>query len=648
MRVFITGATGFIGRALVPRLQRDGHSIVVWTRSAAQARARLGADVEIVSGDLSDLAVIGALRGCEGIVNLAGEPIVGKRWTAARRHQLEHSRVQLTESLVDAMAAANVRNSVLISGSAVGYYGDRADEVLTEASTPGDDFLGNLCVRWEWAARKAENLGSRVVLLRTGVVLGRGGGALAQMLPPFRLGVGGPIGSGRQYLPWIHLHDLAAIVAAALTDSSYWGPVNGVAPEEATGRVFAQALGRSLNRPAAIPVPALALKAIFGRAAIVLLGSQRIEPRELKARGFSWQFPTLQSALDDIVRERAASIVPRDGGDSPDARYELRARAVVNAPIDQTFAFFSSAENLGLLTPAAMKFAIEGTTPTMRTGSLIDHRITLGPVPIRWRTRIAEWEPGRAFVDTQDKGPYKYWRHSHAFEDSGPRTVMEDRVWYTPPLGLLGRIAHRFFIAPALRRIFQYRSDVIRLRFGCVLLALALSASAAHAAQAERPVETVSRVDLNRYVGEWFEIARLPNWFQKSCASDVRARYATRDDGRIDVVNACQKTDGQTTEARGLARVVDARTSAKLKVRFAPAVLSFLPMVWGDYWIVGLADDYRWAVVGSPDRKYLWILARTPSLDTTCVDEALAVARRQGFDTERLIRTTHTAPQHER
>lgn len=648
MRVFITGATGFIGRALVPRLQRDGHSIVVWTRSPARARARLGADVEIVSGDLSGLAVIDALRRCEGIVNLAGEPIVGKRWTAMRRRQLEHSRVQLTESLVDAMAAANVRDSVLISGSAVGYYGDRADEVLTEASTPGDDFLGDLCVRWEWAARKAENLGSRVVLLRTGVVLGRGGGALAQMLPPFRLGVGGPIGSGRQYLPWIHLHDLAAIVAAALRDSSYWGPVNGVAPEEATGRVFAQALGRSLNRPAAIPVPALALKAIFGRAAIVLLGSQRIEPRELKARGFSWQFPTLQSALDDIVRERAASIVPRDGGDSPEARYELRARAVVNAPIDQTFAFFSRAENLGLLTPAAMKFAIEGTTPTMKTGSLIDHRITLGPVPIRWRTRIAEWEPGRAFVDTQDKGPYKYWRHRHAFEDSGPRTVMEDHVWYTPPLGLLGRIAHRFFIAPALRRIFQYRSDVIRLRFGCVLLALALSASAAHAAQAERPVETVSRVDLSRYVGEWFEIARLPNWFQQSCASDVRARYATRDDGRIDVVNTCQKRDGQTTQARGLARVVDARTSAKLQVRFAPAFLSFLPMVWGDYWIVGLANDYSWAVVGSPDRKYLWILARTPSLGVTCVDEALALARSQGFDTGRLIRTTHTATPHER
>ena len=463
MRVFVTGATGFIGRALVPRLQRDGHTIVAWARAAARARALLGADVEIVTGELGGLAVVEALKDCEGIVNLAGEPIVGKRWTAARRARLEQSRVQLTEQLVDAMAAAGTRRSVLVSGSAVGYYGDRGDESLTEASAHGDDFLAQLCIRWEWAARKAENLGARVVLLRTGVVLGRAGGALARMLPPFRMGAGGPIGSGRQYFPWIHLHDFVAIIAAALTDASYWGPVNAVAPEQATARGFARALGRALNRPAVLPVPAIALKAIFGEAAVVLLASQRIEPRELTERGFAWEFPSLDAALDDILHDRVATIVHRGG---EDGRYELRAKAVVNAPIDQAFAFFSKAENLGLLTPASMKFAIDGIAPAMTTGSVIDYHIALGPVPVRWRTRIAEWEPGRAFVDIQDAGPYKHWRHRHAFQDDGARTVMDDRVLYTPPLGLLGRIAHWLFIAPALRRIFQYRSDVIRLRFG--------------------------------------------------------------------------------------------------------------------------------------------------------------------------------------
>jgi uncharacterized protein (TIGR01777 family) len=463
MRVFVTGATGFIGRALVPRLQRDGHTIVAWARSAARARALLGADVEIVTGGPGGGAVVEALRGCEGVVNLAGEPIVGRRWTAARRARLEQSRVELTEQLVDAMAAADMRRSVLVSGSAVGYYGDRGDESLTESSAHGDDFLAQLCIRWEWAARKAENLGARVVLLRTGVVLGRSGGALAQMLPPFRAGAGGPIGSGRQYVPWIHLHDLVSIIAAALTDASYWGPVNGVAPEQATAGSLARALGRALNRPAVLPVPAIALRALFGEAAIVLLASQRVEPRELAARGFDWEFPSLDMALHDILHDRVAAIVHRG---EADGAYELRAKTVVNAPIDQAFAFFSRAENLGLLTPASMKFSIDGVAPALQTGSVIDYHIALGPVPVRWRTRIADWEAGRSFVDIQDAGPYAHWRHRHAFQDDGARTVMEDRVLYTPPFGPLGRIAHWLFIGPALRAIFQYRSDVIRLRFG--------------------------------------------------------------------------------------------------------------------------------------------------------------------------------------
>ncbi len=470
MRVFVTGATGFIGRALVPRLQRDRHSVIVWARSAARARDLLGADVEIVPADGPPATMADALRGCDGIVNLAGEPIVGKRWTSARRALLEQSRVQLTRSLIDAIAAAGVTPRVLVSGSAVGYYGDRASEVLTEESTGGDDFLANLCVRWESAALKAESLGTRVVLLRTGIVLGRAGGALAQMLPPFRLGLGGPIGSGRQYVPWIHLHDLVKIVATALTDETYRGPVNAVAPQEATGREFSRALGLALNRPAVLPVPAPALRAIFGEAAIVLLGSQRVEPRALTSRDFQWEFPTLQTAFDDIVHNRAAAIVDRRAPDAMTtaARYELRSMVIMDAPVVETFAFFSKAENLGLLTPPTMKFSIQGAVPPMQAGRTIDYRIRLGPVPVTWRTRIAEWEPGRAFVDVQDAGPYKFWRHQHTFHGDGPRTVMEDRVWYTPPFGPLGRVAHRLFIAPALRRIFQYRSDVIRLRFGGV------------------------------------------------------------------------------------------------------------------------------------------------------------------------------------
>ena len=468
MRVLVTGATGFIGRALIPLLQRDGHSVVAWVRSETSARSLLGSEVEIVPADAGFDVLVSAIERCHAVVNLAGEQLMGGRWTAARRALLEDSRVRVTDLLVRAMAAARVRPGVFISGSAVGYYGDRADQQLTETSTSGDGFLARLCRGWESAARPAETLGLRVVRLRTGIVLGRAGGALAQMLPPFEFGLGGPIGSGKQYLPWIHLHDLVKIIAVALVDDRYRGPVNGVAPEQATSRSFARALGLALHRPALLPLPALALKAIFGRAATVLLGSQRVDPLALRERQFAFDFPTLAAALEDIVNGAAVTISPaqsRPEGAGA-ARYELRTRTVVDAPLAETFAFFSKAANLGLITPAAMKFSIQGEIPPMAEGVAIDYRVRVGPLPVRWRTRIASWEPGRSFVDLQEAGPYRLWWHEHTFHADGARTVMEDHVYYSPPLGVLGRLANRLFIVPTLRKIFQYRGDVIRLRFG--------------------------------------------------------------------------------------------------------------------------------------------------------------------------------------
>ncbi|MEO8258871.1 MAG: TIGR01777 family oxidoreductase [Acidobacteriota bacterium] len=468
MRVLIVGATGFIGRALIPLLQREGHSVVAWVRSGVNARSRLGADVELIPADEGFDALVSALERSDAVVNLAGEPLLGCRWTPARRARLEQSRITVTDRLVRAIGAAAVRPGVLISGSAVGYYGDRGGETLTETSASGDDFLARLCRAWERAAQPADPLGLRVVRLRTGVVLGRGGGALAPMLPPFKLGLGGPIGSGKQYLPWIHLHDLVKIIAVALVDDRYRGPVNGVAPEQATSRSFARALGRAVHRPAILPLPALVLKAIFGQAATVLLASQRVEPTALLQRSFAFDFPTLDAALADIVGGATVTISP--AGLRPEgagaARYVLRTRTVVAAPLADTFAFFSKAANLGLITPAAMKFSIQGQAPPMARGATIDYRVRVGPLPVRWRTRITRWEPGRSFVDLQEAGPYRLWWHEHTFQADGERTVMEDRVYYAPPFGILGRLAHRLFIGATLRTIFQYRGDVIRLRFG--------------------------------------------------------------------------------------------------------------------------------------------------------------------------------------
>ena len=468
MRVFVTGATGFIGRALIPRLQRDGHAVVAWVRSPVRARSLLGADVELVHADTTSDSLVATLERADAVVNLAGEPLMGGRWTAGRRADLERSRIGVTERLVRAVAEAKIRPRVFISGSAVGYYGDRGDERLSEGSSGGDDFLARLCERWERAAQDAERLGVRVVLVRTGVVLGRAGGALAQMLPPFQVGVGGPIGSGMQYLPWIHLHDLVKIIAVALVDDHFRGPVNGVAPEEATSGTFARALGRALHRPAVLPVPALALKAMFGEAATVLLASQRVDSDALRERRFTFDFPTLDSALEDIVGGTRVVISPTESRREPaaDARYELRARTVIDAPIEATFAFFSKPANLGVITPAAMQFSIQGETQAMAAGAVIDYRVRIGSLPVRWRTRITTWDPGRSFADLQENGPYRFWWHEHTFQADGRRTIMEDRVYYTPPFGLVGRLVNRLFIRSALRKIFQYRGDVIRLRFG--------------------------------------------------------------------------------------------------------------------------------------------------------------------------------------
>ncbi len=478
MRVLITGATGFIGRALVPFLRREGHQLIVLARSVERTRSLLGAEVEAVALSAGTHALREALERSDAVVNLAGEAIMGGRWTEARRRALVESRVQLIEQLVGAIAEARPRPKTLISASAVGYYGDRGSQVLDESSPGSTGFLAQLCQDWEAAARLAEDSGLRVMTLRTGVVLGRDGGALARMLPPFRFGVGGPVGFGRQYMPWIHLHDLVRLFATALSDDRYEGPVNGAAPEQATNREFAKALGRALHRPAVLPVPALALKVIFGEAAGVLLGSQRVEPRRLRELGFTYRFPTLDQAVADIVQTGDAEISPVRSSPEPHApveqnylrqrrpTHQLRTRTVLDAPIDETFAFFSQAANLGLITPAAMRFEIQGGVPVITSGATIDYRLRVGPVPICWRTRIAEWEPPHCFIDLQESGPYRCWWHKHTFSAEGNRTVMEDHVYYAPPFGALGRLANHWFVVPRLRQIFGYRRDVIRLRFG--------------------------------------------------------------------------------------------------------------------------------------------------------------------------------------
>ncbi|HKA90471.1 MAG TPA: TIGR01777 family oxidoreductase [Haliangiales bacterium] len=465
LNVLVTGATGFLGRAVILRLRRDGHRVTCHVRRPARARGLLGGEVEITT----ELAVDGK----DAVVNLAGAPIIG-RWTAARRAEIMGSRIGLTRSLVDAIAAARTRPSVLLSASAVGYYGDGGDEELDEDAPAGRGFAASLCRGWEDEAARAAPLGLRVACLRIGIVLGPEGGFMAKVAPGVRAGLGAVLGDGRQWTSWVHLADVVEAFAQGLADARFRGPINLVAPAPARNREIMATLGRVLRRPVLLRVPAVALRVALGEAAGMLLAGQRVQPRRLGELGFRFRFAALEDALRDLCApEGTATIGP--AGDVPisaylrerGARRLLRQTLLVDAPLDEVFTFFANAENLGALTPPGVSFDIKSPTPIdMRVGATIDYAIRLGLLPIRWRSTIEKWEPGRVFIDSQASGPYRSWWHEHHFRAMGQRTVVEDRVYYSAPLGPLGSILDRLFVARSLRRIFQFRAAAVRLRFG--------------------------------------------------------------------------------------------------------------------------------------------------------------------------------------
>lgn len=300
MRVFVSGATGFIGQRLVDRLLERGDEICAWVRDVDRARGLLGPSVDLLQVDAPARELEAAVGEADAVVNLAGEPIVGARWTERRKRSLISSRVDPTEALVDALRASSGPR-VLVSASAVGIFGDRGDEVLDEESAIGEGFLAELGARWEGAALRARESGLRVACLRFGIVLGEGGGALSKLLPIFRYGLGGALGGGRQYVSWIHLDDVTELLLRALDDEQLEGPICAVAPNPITNRELTVALSRAVRRWAPFRVPRIALRLAYGEGAQVLLDSQRVTPARLLSLGFEFRYPTIESALVSIV-----------------------------------------------------------------------------------------------------------------------------------------------------------------------------------------------------------------------------------------------------------------------------------------------------------------------------------------------------------
>jgi uncharacterized protein len=472
MNIFITGATGFIGRALTLRLRRDGHEVVAYVRDKKRAASQLGMEVSFLETKSGPEALRSAMDKADAVVNLAGDPLLGGRWNEEKIASIKSSRLDLTRDLVSAMSKENPPK-VLVSSSAVGLYGDGGDAILNEESPSGDDFLATLCRDWESEALNARDKGVRVARIRTGVVLGRGGGALEQMLPAFSFGVGGPIGSGDQYVPWIHIEDLVELITKAIDDETMSGAFNGTAPNPVTFSELASAIGKQLSRPSFLPIPSFAVKMLFGDASVVLLQGQRAIPAHAQAKGFKFQYQTISEALKDILENDSIEVKSIEGA-LPDSDYikkrkpafVLETSTVIKRPLEEVFPFFSRPENLGVITPPAMQFRITNLPETMEDGALIDYKLKVGIVPIRWQTRIENWIPGEKFVDSQLKGPYHSWWHEHSFEARGNETVMTDRVYYAPPAGPIGKMVNALFIADQLKQVFGYRASILRLRFG--------------------------------------------------------------------------------------------------------------------------------------------------------------------------------------
>jgi uncharacterized protein (TIGR01777 family) len=305
MKIAVTGATGFVGSRLVERLQAEGHQVLVLLRNVAKLQQVFSPtrfpNVEGIaytpkeSGSWQQ-----AIAGCDGVVNLAGEPLFGERWTSERKREILASRQLGTQKIVEAIAQAQPKPTVLVNASAVGYYGTSETATFDETSAPGSDFLANVCQAWEAEAEKVKETGTRLVILRFGIVLGMGG-AIAQMLPPFQFFVGGPIGTGRQWFSWIHREDLVNLILQALTRPEIEGVLNGTSPYPVRMAELCSTLGQVLHRPSWLPVPDFALELLLGDAAKVVLEGQQVLPKRSQAYGFQYEYPVLREALEQIL-----------------------------------------------------------------------------------------------------------------------------------------------------------------------------------------------------------------------------------------------------------------------------------------------------------------------------------------------------------
>lgn len=451
MKVLMTGATGLIGKELGKALVNRGDQVYVVTRDAEKARSTLPFPCEIINGNLSEgpLKEHPELRLMDVVINLAGENIGGGRWNESRKRKIYESRILGTRNLIQSLPVAP---KIFISASAVGYYGSQGDTLLTEESPAGDDFLSQVCQDWEEELLSFSYgdalAATRVVSIRTGMVLSSHDGAMEKLVPLFRRGLGAVLGEGKQWMSWIHIDDEVGLILHALDKNSLRGPMNLVSPNPVTNEDFSKTLASVLEVGLAPRVPAMVLWASMGEMSALVLESQRAIPQVATQTGYKFKYPDLKKALESICSKKDEEI--------------FVSEQYLPWKPEEIFPFFSHAGNLQRITPPTLAFQIvSGSPEEIRAGSEIVYRLKLRGVPMKWKSLIEDWNPPFHFTDTQVEGPYTLWRHSHEFRPFAGGTLMIDRVHYVLPMGSVGSLLGGTIVRSEIEKIFAYRREYL-------------------------------------------------------------------------------------------------------------------------------------------------------------------------------------------
>lgn len=444
MRLLLSGGSGLIGKNLIRLALKEGYQVNAIVRDPEHFK--MLPENQIFKWTHQEDVPLEAFKDVGAIVHLSGENIAGKRWSKEQKARLINSRIIGTRNLVKALSKipSEKRPKVLISGSAIGYYGYERDEELNEKSKSGQDFLANLCRDWENEALAAEKLGIRVVLLRTGIVLSREGGALSKM-PPIQ------VLDGKAWMSWIHIQDMVRAILFALNNESLSGPINCVSTNPVQNKEFVQGLAQAKGIPTFGFIPKVVLSLALGELSNAVTSSLRVQPNLLLTAGFKFQFPRLKEALDYEFK----------GTNFFDA-FLFKDQFVPLKP-EEIFHFFSRAENLETLTPPWLNFKIVSKSNNeIEKGSLIDYKLKIHGVPVKWKTLIAEWKKNDFFIDEQLKGPYSKWHHLHTFEPVPGGTLLRDEVTYRVPFAILGNLFIGSWISRDVGQIFKFRQEKIQ------------------------------------------------------------------------------------------------------------------------------------------------------------------------------------------